>query len=54
MRKIISMSIVLGLLFVLTAGCATRGRVQELEQRVEKAEKAAEKCQQLFELQQIK
>ena len=54
MRKLINISIMLALFLVLTAGCATRGQVQELEERVEKAEKAAEKCKELFELQQSK
>lgn len=54
MRQLISISIMLALFLLLAAGCATRGQVQELEKRVERAEKAAEKCKELFELQQSK
>jgi hypothetical protein len=54
MGKLLNISIMLSLCLILIAGCATRGQVQQLEERVQKAEKAAEKCQQLFELQQSK
>jgi hypothetical protein len=52
--KLLNISIMLSLFLVLVAGCATRGQVQQLEERAEKAEKAAAKCQELFELQQSK
>ena len=54
MRHLISITVILSLFLVLTSGCATRGQVQDLEERVERAEKAAEKCKELFELQQYK
>jgi hypothetical protein len=54
MRHLISITVILALFLVLASGCATRGQVQELEERVERAEKAAEKCKELFELQQYK
>ena len=54
MRQFIGITVMFALFFVLASGCATRGQVQELEERLERAEKATEKCKELFELQQYK